>query len=563
MGNGNQPLIRLDPNGTAPILSYNLPEPSIYFGRNFIELDYDDTFFTPKAKKTPSPDVRVPLRDLSGLDRDALLARIRGSMAASFADTKLFPNARVSGGSLRIVEAEGVAPANVRTVSQPLGIRVNVISTLPAGHLVTALDPNEVASMLQAGRRLSLFTSMYGTPRHKYLSEPAKPTPTILLVETYRLASYLGIYGAGRVVKTFSLLPGERTKISVRTFLKSEEDRKNASSILDSCTEESAIDFEETVADEQSSKETFEKSFQYYAEAEAKASWGFGSAKVKGGVKGGSNSAREEFAKNTTTVTNKHAQKASAKRDVQINTSYEVKETEEEETSTEREIENINLSRTLNFVFRQMNQEFVTVLSLVDVRVAFFNGYPETRREVALYDLDALLEEYILPANRAQVRQEIQNELDTILDFQGNVQTGFVASRSITQGATYLRVDTQRTSIFTDPITGTSVTVPGIILSVTRNVMRTEGVIVEALLGVGDALDEYATSLQKLEVQRRRAEAASVQAQSDRAELLNDLVRNGDETRARLLEDLTCPCGPDKSVLDINVHHQATKETDA
>ena len=40
----------------------------------------------------------------------------------------------------------------------------------------------------------------------------------------------------------------------------------------------------------------------------------------------------------------------------------------------EREIENINLSRTLNFVFRQMNQKFVTMLHLTDVRVAFFNG---------------------------------------------------------------------------------------------------------------------------------------------------------------------------------------------
>jgi hypothetical protein len=39
--------------------------------------------------------------------------------------------------------------------------------------------------------------------------------PRLMIVEIYRLSSFLGNYGAGRVVKTFSLLPGEKTKISV------------------------------------------------------------------------------------------------------------------------------------------------------------------------------------------------------------------------------------------------------------------------------------------------------------------------------------------------------------
>lgn len=39
--------------------------------------------------------------------------------------------------------------------------------------------------------------------------------PTFLIVEEYRLSNFLGQYGAGRTVKTFSLLPGESTTISV------------------------------------------------------------------------------------------------------------------------------------------------------------------------------------------------------------------------------------------------------------------------------------------------------------------------------------------------------------
>ena len=40
-------------------------------------------------------------------------------------------------------------------------------------------------------------------------------------------------------MKTFTLLPGERTKISIKTYTKTETEAKEASSILDSVTDES------------------------------------------------------------------------------------------------------------------------------------------------------------------------------------------------------------------------------------------------------------------------------------------------------------------------------------
>ena len=43
-----------------------------------------------------------------------------------------------------------------------------------------------------------------------------------------------------------------------------------------------------------------------------------------------------------------------------------------EETVIERELANINVGRTLNFAFRQMNQEFYSFLHLVDVRYRLF-----------------------------------------------------------------------------------------------------------------------------------------------------------------------------------------------
>ena len=76
--------------------------------------------------------------------------------------------------------------------------------------------------------------------------------------------------------------------------------------------------------------------------------------------------------------------------------------------------------------------------------------------------------------------------------------------------------------------------------------LRTEGVIVEALLGQGEALDRYSKRLQELEVDRREAEVAREKAKVKRENLLNDLVRENDAERAKLFADLTCPCGPKK-----------------
>lgn len=43
-----------------------------------------------------------------------------------------------------------------------------------------------------------------------------------------------------------------------------------------------------------------------------------------------------------------------------------------------------------------MNQEFISLLHLVDVRVAFFNGFAESKREVPLPELDSLIDEVII-----------------------------------------------------------------------------------------------------------------------------------------------------------------------
>jgi hypothetical protein len=541
-----EPLIQLEPGGKASVLRYDVPEPTSYPGRNFIELDLltdkekPEDVFLPKAFEKPGPTTRPPLR---GLDRASTVPAVVAAMKSGFSDPTIFPNVRLTGAVLRLKESPNPGPV--------------LTSSVPLTPELASLDPESVADALASGKRLNIYKSLFGPLTYCYIDEPKKADPGIYLVESYRLSSFLGDYGAGRILETLSLLPGEKTTISLKTFRKTQTQAKQATSVLDSFTQECANEFENSVQEEQSDKREYEKSFEYHAEASGSASWGWGSAKASGGVKGSTNSSREEFSKNVSNATAKHSARASAKRDVTINKSYEVTEEEGEETSIVREIENINLSRTLNFVFRQMNQEFFTLLHLVDVRVAFFNGFAETRREVSLPELDSLLDEYIVAGKRKRFRDAVSDALSAIFDFEGNVVTDLARTRTV-DGDQYLAVDTDKESTYKNG--GRTIKVPGIIVSVRTSVMRTEGVIVEAMLGQADALDDYAQRLQELEVQRRAAEVGREEALAARDALLNTVVTDGDADRAKLLEDLTCPCGTDRSAVHVAIEPQGEDE---
>jgi hypothetical protein len=408
---------------------------------------------------------------------------------------------------------------------------------MPTEELFTkyGVDPVTYKAMKSRGFVLNTYRSLSGRIRHNYVAQPPKPQPRILLVEKYRLSTYLGRYGAGRTVTTFSLLPGEKTTISVSTYRKSETTRKESSSILDSYTEESAEEYEDSVMAENSTKENSQESFNYHAEAEASASWGWGKAKVSGGVEGGTSSAREEFAKSASSATSKHAAKSSAKRDVQVDSSFEAHEEEGQETSLTREVRNINVGRTLNFVFRQMNQEFITILHLVDVRVAFFNGYRGSRDERALPELDDLLRKYVLAERRKDVREGLLADLRSIRDWKGGVATGFVEpfAANAKPGESWWRVRRGYTSRYQDE-TGNDIEVPGVIVDVNKNVMRTDGVIVEALLGVASGLDEYSQGLQDQKVKSQELDNRLKELAVHRAELETGILERRDEAGARV-----------------------------
>jgi Bacterial Ig domain len=426
------------------------------------------------------------------------------------------------------------------------GWRGSVTIADPGTHLVEASCRDNAGNL---GRSDSVLVEVSIVP------EVTSDLDRLIVVESYRLSSYLGNYGAGRTLKTFSLLPGEKTKISVKTFTKTETDAKDASSILDSFTQTSATNFETSMGREQSDKKSYDESFKYNVEGKAEASWGWGSASISGGVSGGTNAAREEFAKNISNAVEKHAAESSAKRDVQVNTSYEVKEETGEETSIEREIENINVSRALNFVFRQMNQEFISILHLVDARIGYFHvdavvnpdgttGKKYTYREVALPQLAALLRDVIVDERRQEVMDDVLAQLNNIFDFEDRhhyfTETEAFVDEDGNEvpGSGYLRVKKGVTSTYRDEATGSEVRVPGIIMAIRKVVLRTEGLMCEALLGQGDGLDPYSHGLQDEAVRTKELENARVLAEIERERLAQKIIEDRDTAAAELFEKL-------------------------
>lgn len=573
-----EPLTTPDSASNAPVLSYNVPDSTSYSGRHGIVLDLPNDFFMSSTVASTAGSQRLPIEEARALPPEEIVRALREG------DERIFPNiarpssgaaglfseqSAVFDGTLDTVTAslvgqalftqevrpnltplvspaaeedgggiEGPSAQATRRDSVPDAVRgaaftSHALSEWASRPRITELEPLHIVAQIKAGKRLHIHRCMSGDYTYRFQEEP-KPKPQLVLIETYRLSSFLGTYGAGRVLKTFGLLPGEKTTISIKTFRKTESESKNASSVLDSFTKESADDFENSLMQENSDKSATQESFEYHAEAEASASWGWGSAKVSGGVKGGTASQREEFAKNVSNALQKHSSKASSKREVQVNTSTEVRESSGEETSIVRQVENINVSRTLNFVFRQMNQEHISLLHLVDIRVAFWNGLAESVREVPLSKLDQLLASCIVQERRAKVRDIVLAQLQTIFDHQDRVVTPpLVEEQNLGNGDTYLRFRKDAVSTYTDE-TGNTFTVPGAIVAVNKNIMRTEGVIVDAVLGLGEALDSYSRGLQETSVEERRLANHTHQARLDREKIARGIVEEQNEKAARI-----------------------------
>lgn len=405
-------------------------------------------------------------------------------------------------------------------------------------------------------------------------------SPKILFYETLKISSFLGNYGAGRVINTFSLFPGEQTKITVKNYkktkVKSSQTINEGSSILDSVTEEASEDFENSVQNEQSNKFSESEADILNSQSRSTHKEGSGSASVLWGLvdvagaggstnasqttgEWGTRSAREEVAKNVSSALDKHSTRSSAKRNVEINTSSEqtvsTEEVTTEKEAIQRKIENINKSRTLNLVFRQMVQEYVSVVHLTDLRIALYDETDGPYPTYSIRELDRFLEDYFADDTvQSAIRRNILREFYYVFDYQDQPQPFLeVASLDFPaddigldvdfpRDATYLRVRKDLRST----IEGSEfLEVDGVALAVNRTTMRTEGVVVDAILGEGDALDDYAQAVQAETVHELASSNRARDLANARQELENEIINEQNEASAEVYRTLF-PCCPTK-----------------
>jgi hypothetical protein len=205
---------------------------------------------------------------------------------------------------------------------------------------------------------------------------------------------------------------------------------------------------------------------------------------------------------------------------------------------------------------RKKMHEFITLLHLTDVRVAFWDGEPDAavsiRKEVSLPELQTLLDDFVKEPDT--VRQAIEDQLTSIIDYEGNFVDDFVEEMELKDrtGAPlqprrkYWRVNPKKIkegSEYTDE-TGNRFRVPGIILSANKYVMRTEGVIVEALLGQGDALDDYSHGLQDESVRAKQLANALMETEVQNKALGRKVIGEKDEEAAKIFERVFPCCNP-------------------
>ncbi len=434
--------------------------------------------------------------------------------------------------------------------------RIFITTMYPNGENVPGRpEASKLAEWKAAGYKPRLVQSLKGDYYFDFIPDIKKEIdPKIILIYNCAISSFLGDYGAGATIQTFSLLPGEKTKITIKTYSREETKSQEASSIFDSASQTATTDFEAALQSQRGMTTGLSANQSAYANASAGANIGMdgvgANASVGAGVSGGSSQSLNTFANDVANTLQKYGAVKSSQRDVNVTKSRESTEEKGKEEGLERELFNPNLSRVLNFVFRQLNQEYLTLLHITDVKVAFGNGLDEDYLEVPLHNLDSLLERYINPgmmplknqtegsnsgqSYRGYIKEQILDAFQHTHDYNGkffniteevldpnnpNMPTGiyrFVRKPYKDYCLDLVKKDpVDLKDKFPDIDKGLDHDVEGIIIGKERVIMRTDALIVESLLGQGMALDGFALQMQEQTAREKVLENEKVQLALD------------------------------------------------
>lgn len=545
--NPKVPFIKLQDEGQAAILNYNLPQQTAYNAVGYLGLDVDKSLFKDSEVRQVTSPTWEQLDQVKELNTEGVQLAIKN-------ENNLIKNFKQLQGNIKLeqVKLETLSKQTLLTsIKTTANLNLDLLKTQVADKVLQDRTPEIIkaptVNISEAIRSRLLDETLIAQKINKgylpvaikrfsqkdeiiYVPRPKVANPTISIVLHLKMVSFLGNYGAGQTIKSIHLLPGEATTISMRTYKHDETRKEQSQNVLDSYSETSADELQNTVQSE--SQYTSGKSVE---EVESKTgSWNAGGSiglnigflSIGGGGGGGEENTE---ATNTTTATqnmvgslvsavNHHVSSSDTQRQIEINTETSSTRISETEESIIRNIQNINKSRVLNFVFRQLLQEYISITYLDSVSIVYYNGFPESRRVAKLPDLDNMLKSVLKDeAAIKTVQNKIYRALCNIKDYE-DTQKGFIEKVQESMANCIDPTDPTENFSYVRKIKGLKqtaegFTVPGIILDVTKRVVRTDSAVVDALLGQGEALDCYNQNLQQAAV--KEAELSNIRLEQN------------------------------------------------
>lgn len=511
-----EPFTKLEESGTASILNYNLPQQTTYPASGVVMLDIAEDSFKNEFKSEPAEHF---WRNIVDISLEQAKVKIEDDFIQA-SDTPFVENPKM------LISTDAIKREVVDEVQKTF---------------VGSVDLDKIAMQVAENKRRPIIEkNLFGKVYTRFITEPTVVQPRISLLFHFKMSSYLGDYGAGRTIKTFSLLPGEKTTITIRDFTHREESKMRSECVLDSFSEHTVNEIQSYI--EEKNQKSFQIGTSLSASIEYKASANasipldvvtLGVGMSSGfSMNGSVSSALQTQTETLKGATSYQVQQADSMREIEVNTETTSTVILETEQTIVRELENINKSRVLNFVFRQLLQEFVTITYLEDVNIIFSNGYPEKTRIVKLNQLDELLSQVLNPDNIDEVKNFIYLQLCSIFDYTGT-RVPFIEKvdeslvNCITgegdKDVSYVRKKKGLFQTYNDKFT-----VPGIIMDVTSRTIRTNAVVVDALLGQGEALDCYNMKLQDAATQVADLDVQKLQQMIDTINGISDPVQKAE-----------------------------------
>ncbi|MDX1904910.1 MAG: hypothetical protein SFU27_12200, partial [Thermonemataceae bacterium] len=239
-----------------------------------------------------------------------------------------------------------------------------------------------------------------------------------------------------------------------------------------------------------------------------------------------SQSVRQANTKSLSKALEKSVENANSSRNVSVNTSSSITAKEGEEETITRRLKNVNQSCTLNVVFRQLLQEYITITYLDNIKVGFSNGHPEFDDVVPIEELDSLLNRYISRQQVEEVRNRIIFEYMNIRSSENGEITFLDKIRKEDFDGNDASYYTKVQNLEDSYQVGENMTlkVAGIMQNVEKYTLRTDSLIADCVLGQGAALDCFNALIQDASVKQLQLENQKNQIALEILESITDPI---------------------------------------